>query len=145
MVKGLYFGYEKGEVCHRNGCAGVIAEDQPGDCSCHICPPCAECTTPREYCPECGYQAKHDVVINNYVCNWPPVSPAFTAMEPRKLDRTKIDFVTKPHTHFSMIIEGVYPPGTTSEEVLAVIPRGTFGGRLEKFSGGEFRYVAYTD
>jgi hypothetical protein len=62
----------------------------------------------------------------------------------RKLDQTKIDFHSKPHSSCSMIKEGVYPKGTTREEVEAKVA-GTFGGRFERFGCGEFRYIAYTD
>jgi hypothetical protein len=43
-----------------------------------------------------------------------------------------------------MLIDGVYPLGTTREEVVALV-KGTFGGRFETFGNGKFRYVAYTD
>lgn len=55
---GIEEGYCKGETCNRDGCQGVIIEnDEGGSCSCHINPPCDHCTTPREYCPECGWDA----------------------------------------------------------------------------------------
>lgn len=62
----------------------------------------------------------------------------------RKLDSTKIDFHSKSHSSCSMIKEGVYPKGTTQEEVEEKV-RGTFGGRFERFGCCEFRYIAYTD
>ena len=43
-----------------------------------------------------------------------------------------------------MLVEGVYPPGTTQEEVISKV-QGTFGGRLKRFGGGRFLYIAYTD
>lgn len=53
--KGLY----KGEVCNRDGCKGIIDEKiVEGCCSCHIKPPCSYCTTPKEFCPECGWDAE---------------------------------------------------------------------------------------
>lgn len=55
----------------------------------------------------------------------------------RKLDHTKIDWHSKPHSGSSMVKEGVYPDGTTKAQVEEKV-RGTFGG-------GRFRYVAYTD
>ena len=51
------------------------------------------------------------------------------AWKPRPLDPTKIDFHNKPHSNSSMIKEGVYPEGTTKEEVRKVVD-GTFGGRF---------------
>ena len=54
-------GYFKGEVCNRNGCKGIIEEhEKEGSCTCHINPPCTYCTTPSEYCPECGWDAEDE-------------------------------------------------------------------------------------
>ena len=61
-----------------------------------------------------------------------------------KLDPTKIDWITKVHTNSSMLREGVYPPGSTKEEVEALV-QGSWGGRFEHFGDGKFTYVAYTD
>lgn len=62
----------------------------------------------------------------------------------RKLDNSKIDWNTIAHSSSSMLRIGVYPEGTTREEVEAKV-KGTFGGRFESFADGEFRYIAYTD
>jgi hypothetical protein len=43
-----------------------------------------------------------------------------------------------------MIREGVYPDGTSQEQVRELV-KGTFGGRFESFGGGKFRFIAYTD
>ena len=54
-------GYFKGETCNRNGCKGIIEEhEKEGSCTCHINPPCTYCTTPSEYCPECGWDAEDE-------------------------------------------------------------------------------------
>lgn len=138
-------GYEVGDVCGRSGCAGVIAEaPREGCCSCHISPPCASCTEPREYCPECDWQAKDDEEpINDYLVR-PNHRAEWGKWRPRPLDPTKIDYRTHPHTHFTQICEGVCPTGTTQREVEEKV-RGTFGGRFERWTGSTFRYVAYTD
>lgn len=56
-------GSEVGERCGRDGCDGVIADD-PFDergCYCHATmPPCGNCTTPRECCPECGWRLEDE-------------------------------------------------------------------------------------
>ena len=140
------FGYEEGETCGRNGCTGIIRLFEVENCSCHINPPCGECTTPREYCPECDYQAKNDRVVNDFVVNEIPGVAEWKFWEPRKLDNTKIDYRTIPHTHFSMILEGVYPESMSPEDARKEIEKkGTFGGRFEQFGGGKFRFIAYTD
>jgi len=61
-----------------------------------------------------------------------------------KLDKTKIDWYVKFLPYYSELKVGVYPEGTTKEEVEKLV-RGPFGGRFERFGNGEFSYVAYTD
>jgi hypothetical protein len=78
-----------------------------------------------------------------------PPQPAFTGKpwqmpEPRPLDPTKVDWRYVPHTHFTMIKEGVYPLHLSREEVEKEVV-GTFGGRFERFGNGHFKYIAYTD
>lgn len=54
-------GVFNGEKCNRNGCIGIIKEEEKkGCCSCHINPPCSYCTTQTEYCPICGWSADED-------------------------------------------------------------------------------------
>jgi len=54
------FGCEPGLVCGRNGCTGSIRERPPENCTCHIAPPCGDCTENRTYCPVCGWEGKGD-------------------------------------------------------------------------------------
>lgn len=139
-------GFLEGETCGRNGCAGVIAEraTETG-CSCHINPPCSHCTTPREYCPFCDWDAEDDTVMEEGRITF-DLGHGFVHVErkPRVLDRSKIDYVIQTHSNSSQKVVGVYPPGTTQEEVRKLVD-GTFGGRFEKFSGGDFVFIAYTD
>lgn len=65
-------------------------------------------------------------------------------MTTRPLDDTTIDYQIKVHTNSSQICEGVYPEGTTQDEVRAKV-NGTFGGRFEQFGNGRFKFIAYTD
>lgn len=138
------YGYAAGDICHRNNCKGVIKEFEVENCSCHINPPCGACTEDRAYCPECDWHGKDDQYINDYRCTVDPATQVIKAFELRKLDPSKLDWHSKPHTHFSMIKEGVYPPEMIRSEVEAAVA-GTFGGRFEYFGGGKFKYVAYTD
>lgn len=142
-------GLEAGDICGRGGCAGIIAEHRVENCSCHISPPCSQCTTPREYCPVCDWEMVNDETpFNDFLVG--PVRPngAWTHYRPRPLDPTKIDWHSKPHSSSSMIKEGVYPRSSDEkadlEAVLSKV-KGTFGGRFEQFGNGKFRYVAYTD
>jgi len=53
-------GYEEGDVCGRDGCEGVIEIHPVENCSCHINPPCSQCTAPREFCPVCDWEASEE-------------------------------------------------------------------------------------
>lgn len=137
-------GYCEGDTCNRKGCTGVIDTHPSENCACHISPPCSACTSPRNFCPECDWEESEEQVINDYVVQVDRKSGVYKSWEPRPLDRTKIDWHSKAHTNSSMIKEGVYPEGTTRDQVLALV-EGTFGGRFEYFRDGRFKYIAYTD
>lgn len=137
-------GYEEGETCKRQGCQGIIAVHPVENCSCHINPPCGSCTAVREYCPDCGYEGKDDFVMNGFIVSPNKETGVWRSWEPRPLDSTKIDWRSKSHTNSSMIKEGVYPEGTSMEDVRREV-NGTFGGRFEYFGGGKFKFIAYTD
>ena len=135
------FGMCEGDVCQRGGCRGVIEARPVENCSCHINPPCSACTEPRNYCEKCGWEESEEEL--------PALPPQYTGVTPasfgpKPLDSSKIDWRPRPHTHFSMIKEGVYPDGTTKAEVEEKV-KGTFGGRFLRFGNGNFEYVAYTD
>lgn len=143
-------GYEAGELCRRDGCAGVIVEgERRGDCSCHISPPCGACTEPREHCPECGWRLVDDeTTFNDFKVGPVTASGAWTHYRPRPLDPTKVDWRSKSHTNSSMIKEGVYPQSgddAADRKAVEVVVQGTFGGRFKHFGNGRFEYVAYTD
>lgn len=137
------FGQEEGAICWRNGCQGHIAVRPVENCSCHIHPPCGSCTEVSEYCPVCDWQAKDDDDFKFVPTEYSSLSIRET-VKPRALDPRKIDYRITGHSNSSQLCEGVYPEGTTMEEVLKKV-RGTFGGRFEYFDNGKFRYIAYTD
>jgi hypothetical protein len=135
----MYLGYcEEGDKCPE--CGGILFYPPVKGCSCHINPPCSACVENPLTCNKCGWEEVAPAYKEI------PVLPGLTMREykPRPLDNTKIDYRNKMHTHFSMIKEGVYPEGSTKQEVLEVV-RGTFGGRFEYFGKGKFKYIAYTD
>jgi hypothetical protein len=144
ILKDEDLGYLEGDTCGRNYCKGVIKEHPVENCSCHIAPPCGSCTSPRGYCPVCGWEEADDVVINDYVVNVDRETATYRTWTPRPLDPTKIDWHSKSHSNSSMIKEGIYPEGTTREEVEKLV-RGTFGGGFAYFGNGKFKYIAYTD
>lgn len=138
------FGYCEGDVCHRNYCKGIVQMRKAVNCSCHISPPCSACTAPRHFCDTCQWDEADDEIVNDYVVNIDKTTGVYRSWEPRPLDPSKIDYRINSHTHASQICEGVYPEGTTMEEVRKLVI-GTFGGRFEYFKNGKFKYIAYTD
>ncbi|NWE68985.1 hypothetical protein HX857_09730 [Pseudomonas gingeri] len=138
------FGYCEGDTCLRNGCKGVIQMREAENCSCHISPPCSACTAPRHFCDACEWDEADDEIINDFTVNVDKSTGNYRSWEPRPLDPKKIDYRIKWHTNSSQICEGVYPDGTTREEVQKLVI-GTFGGRFEHFGKGKFKYIAYTD
>jgi hypothetical protein len=75
------------------------------------------------------------------------VAPGLAMMErvkPQPLDLRKVDYRTTGHSNSSQKVTGVYPSGTTKEEVVSRV-KGTFGGRFNHFGNGKFEYIAYTD
>jgi hypothetical protein len=135
-------GFLEGEKCGRDGCGGIIEEREVENCACHINPPCSACTTPREHCESCGWQAVDDPECQ--LTTPKHKGEIWKQPIPKPLDNTKIDWRAFSHTHFSMIKRGVYPAGTTRDEVIKKV-QGTFGGRFNYFKDGKFEYVAYTD
>jgi len=144
MIPTKEYGFEDGSICDRKGCVGIITSHEKRPCSCHTSPPCSACVEPRAYCPICDWQERDELVINDYVVQVDRATGVYKSWERRPLDRTKIDWYSDGHTHFSMIKEGVYPEGTTMAQVLEEV-KGTFGGRFEHFGNGTFKYIAYTD
>lgn len=139
-------GYTEDETCNRNGCVGVIKLNYVGSCSCHINPPCSHCTDATAYCEVCDWDESSDplVVKDPVAYHFLPMGGVFTETKKRVLDNTKIDYIIQTHTNFSQKCIGVYPEGTTREDVRKKVD-GTFGGRFESFGNGHFVYIAYTD
>ncbi len=48
-------GTAEGEVCGRDGCAGVIELTPVDDCACHISPPCFQHENQTFCCPVCEW------------------------------------------------------------------------------------------
>lgn len=147
-------GEEVGKKCNRyledknEYCEGTIYEKYvEGGCSCFSNPPCDYCTTPKERCDECEWDAEEE-----YNAYWreqfskpQPPSEHYKVRTVSDLDSTKIDYISQPNNgHYSTKFIGVYPEGTTAEDILKLI-RGAFGGRFDRFGHGHFVYIAYND
>lgn len=144
MTDKVEVGYCEGDLCRRYGCCGVIEMHPSENCYCHLSPPCGSCTKPRNFCPNCGWEEIDDPLVIQEVTTIYLGGPWGVDRTKRILDPTKIDYRVERHSNSSQLCIGVYPPGATMKEVEAVV-QGTFGGRFEQFSNGQFRYVAYTD
>ncbi len=136
----MYMGfYEENDRCPQ--CKdGKLTYPPVENCSCHLSAPCSACVDNKLACDICGFQPDEPEYKDV------PITEGLSMREykPRPLDNTKIDYRTKSHSSSSMIKEGVYPEGTTMEQVREVV-NGTFGGRFEQFGGGKFKFIAYTD
>lgn len=160
---GMEIGYAKGEFCNREGCKGIIDEyPKEGGCSCHINTPCSYCTEETGYCPKCGWDAKEEYFLYEDA-RLAAITPDMIAKFEKELkqrqekeelfnkrfwgkeEAPELEMRHKGHTHFSQIIEGVFPLGTETRESILPKVRGPFGGRFEIFDNFRFRYIAYTD
>jgi len=140
----IEIGYLKGETCNRGGCIGIIDEyEKEGSCSCHINPPCSYCVNSSEYCPACEWDGREEQIEKENERAEVKYTP-IKIKTYQDLDNTKIDYIVSGHTSFTQICEGVYPEGITKEDVFEKV-KGTFGGRFDRFSGGHFKFIAYTD
>ena len=130
---------QEGDVCGYEGCDGLLYLPKVVGCSCYINPPCSACVDNRLKCRKCGMEVEDDVKDSSESKQYKQ-----DEWKERDLDNTKIDFHSRPHTHFSMVKEGVCPKDAAREEVRKKVV-GTFGGRFEYFGDGRFKYIAYTD
>jgi len=156
-------GYCIGELCNRQGCLGVISQREiDGGCSCHINPPCSFCTTAKEYCPECDWDAKEEQnkleVFSLKRFNesgqaeyykkqneeFQKQRELFYGKYRGNIPIAEFDYRKESHTHFSMKVVGVHPKGFDLSTVMDKI-RGTFGGRFTTRTETTFEYIAYTD
>ncbi len=154
-------GEEKGDICNRDGCKGILEDDGSMDdrsCSCHINAPCSKCETDTIRCSECdwNYQEEWD---NKYKVSQVNVdyykNQQLEAQKRREefylLYRSSIlvenfEYRVEGHTHFTMKKVGVFPVNMSIEDVRANV-KGTFGGRFTSYNKeiGRFEYISYTD
>jgi len=154
-------GYLEDEVCGRDGCEELISlKEVDGGCSCHISPPCSYCTTLREHCAECGWDAEEEQEAEQLQVQLARQARSEEEKQaerrywelvkirnlPRTFDPKRINAEKFSHTNSSMIVEGWFPAGMTMEEVRKEV-NGTFGGRFGSFDQTKqtFSFIAYTD
>lgn len=143
-------GWCEGDTCNREGCKGVIQMRKAVNCSCHLSAPCSACTEARQHCDTCEWDEADEPapapepMSQKEQDYWKAQREEWERIRNAPLDNTKVSWRDLPHTHFTMIKEGVYPEHMTRSEVAKEVA-GTFGGRFEYFGGGKFKYIAYTD
>lgn len=139
----MYLGYsEEGDWCPE--CQkGTFEYRRIESCSCHIVPPCSACVDSPLMCRCCDFEPE------KLPYKGIPIAPGLRTVieyEPMPLDNSKIDYRSKANTRSSVMIEGVYPDGTTAAEVSeAVVIDRKYGGKFLHFGYGKFVYLAYTD
>lgn len=147
-------GYCEGDTCRRDGCEGTIQMRKAVNCSCHLSAPCSACTDARHHCDTCAWDEADEPAPSPEPVSqkekdfWKAQQEEWERLRNMPLDNTKVSWRDFNHTHFSMIKEGVYPQSgddAADREMVANVVRGTFGGRFERFGGGKFKYIAYTD
>lgn len=150
-------GDEEGATCGRAGCLGTITLRETDNCSCHISPPCSACMAPRLYCSDCDWdeadepkpEPKPSIPRTQFEHEfWQKWQQEQEQLRNQPLDNTRVSWRDKPHTHFSMIKEGVYPQSgdrNADREMVLKEVNGTFGGRFTSFGDGKFTFIAYTD
>lgn len=160
-MKTTIVGIEKGDLCNRDGCKGIIDEhEKEGGCSCHISPPCGYCTEPCAYCETCGWDDKEEFADHeNERLRLYNKNKDYYESENRKfqeqrdlfykkfrgeLEITEFDYRKESHSNSSMRVLGVHPEGFNLNSVMDKI-NGTFGGRFEHRGKTNFIYIAYTD
>lgn len=157
----MEIGYAKGEVCNRDGCAGIIDQHESNSgCSCHINPPCGYCETSREYCPVCEWDGREEQIESQKIDpeiqkknqeyfereqkKWDEARELFNKKFRGEIPADKVEIRSESHTHFSMKRRAVFPKGTNWQDLLPQL-KGSFGGRLSWKNDYSLEYIAYTD
>lgn len=149
MKEAQNYGYSEGEICNRNNCKGVIEQYEKEGCSCHISPPCSACVADRNYCPICEWsgeeeQNEYQKKISNAYKEQPQKEYKVKTLS--DLCNSKIDYISTFGGYYNYTYEGVYPEGTTLEEVKKAIGwYDYFGGKVYSFGNGKFKIKKYTD
>ena len=143
------YGYLKGEVCNRDKCKGIIDEHEKEGCSCHMHPPCSSCVTDKHYCPICDWSGEEEQMECNEKISqgYRKIQPVeYKIKTPADLDNTKIDYISTFGGYYNYVYEGVYPEGTTLDQVKKAIGwNDYFGGVVHHFGNGKFKIKKYTD
>ncbi|MCM1170203.1 MAG: hypothetical protein NC324_09750 [Bacteroides sp.] len=140
------YGMSEGEICGRDGCKGIIAKRKiEGSCSCHINPPCAYCTTPKEYCPECGWDASEEIDYSDHV----EVTP-FVYRTPKecfeRLKDGEFGYVVWNTFPGGMIVKGKHPNMGMQEILKRLGCADKYSmAQFKEFTDKEFKVSYYTD
>lgn len=139
----MEYGIYKGEVCGRDGCNGIIQEREiDGCCSCHISSPCSYCETPKEFCPECGWDANEE--MNAYFeknkKRYPPANFVYKTPQQKfdELPDGKFGAVIWGYFGTGMVVKGKHP-NMGRQEILQRL------GCADKYSMASFKDYSETE
>lgn len=138
-------GLIQDDVCNRDGCTGLMQEqDNDACCSCHICPPCSHCTDMIFECDDCG--AETDLAEPAKSSFTPrPVKYKTTAERFTELADNEFNYVTIPGAYYWMEYKGKYPSEMPASDILSKF-NTCFGYMWKKMpSNGTFHLKVYTD
>lgn len=141
-------GLVESDVCNRDGCKGVMQEqDTDTCCSCHISPPCSHCTDAIFECVECGEETENP----NYTSGWEgvetlaPVVYKSTQERFDELEDGKFDYVTIAGQYYWMEYWGKTPEGMTADELIKNF-NVCFGFQwIKRLKDQVFHIKVYTD
>lgn len=150
-------GLIEGDKCNRNGCAGIMeAVDADTSCSCHINPPCSHCVDMEYECNKCGFlvESPNHEPASKSDPHKPNKSGWYLRKTPEELfaelkekwDGKSIDYVDKTprDNYYFMIKKGLYPEGTTKEDIKSLFNL-CFGYAYLNMENGVFEIKYYTD
>ncbi len=125
-----YEGIEKGEVCNRDGCTGIIDEhEKEGGCSCHINPPCWYCVHDATFCPVCGYEGAEEQ--RQSIMSAPTFKPIEFPKAPEPFDDGKLYKVCR---YFDDMFEATVGKDLTRPDAIKL---------LDKMNSQDRYYVSY--
>lgn len=139
-------GLVEGDVCNREGCKGVMREQETDTCcSCHINAPCSHCVDAIYECFECGEET--DPPETGWVDTKPIVIPKRrTNLEIfNNLKDDEFGYVTIAGKYYWMEYWGKAPATMTGEGILRKF-NVCFGYQwIKRPKNGVFHIKVYTD
>ena len=127
-------------------CDGVLVFPPVENCSCHINPPCSECTSIRLTCLACGWM-EEVVSVETYRALGPVCEVVTTHPSHEFGNGARIfDWDYDSRSGSSMTYHGKLKGDVSPDDIIRFFGEGTFGHRGPSFfKDGTFAYVKITD